>query len=337
MPTTSKKPETLSPADRPAGLASTPDNPVPAPTPLRGGLPAARRLPGWQTAIMLATPIALLIATWGVPAVIFLSPSAPGPPAPAGTPDGARLYAQHCASCHGESGNGSGVAYLNPPARDFGEGKFRLATTANGVPTDDDLRRLLRGGIPGSAMPGFPQLADGELVAVVDHVRGLTRTGVYARLRRAADAQGDEPDFAALAAIADRATRPGPPVDVPPLPASTPESVARGRLVYAATCVQCHGPEGRGDGPQVKDLKNDNGWPTRPRDLTAGVFKGGRERERLYARVVLGMPGTPMPASPMLPPESVADVVNYVLSLSPGPAAGAPPAADRGGVRVSAR
>ncbi|HLF12527.1 MAG TPA: c-type cytochrome [Gammaproteobacteria bacterium] len=33
-----------------------------------------------------------------------------------------------------------------------------------------------------------------------------------------------------------------------PVPA-TPESVARGKYLFEITCMVCHGPEGRGDGP----------------------------------------------------------------------------------------
>jgi mono/diheme cytochrome c family protein len=281
-----------------------------------GGLPAARRLPGRQRAIAFGTPVVLLAAAWGLPTALYFRAERPGvATAAVAGPDGPALFNQHCATCHGVTGNGVGTTYLDPPARNFGEGKFRLATTTNGVASDDDLRWVLRRGIPGSAMPGYPQLSDAEVAAVIDHVRTLTRTGVYDRLRKKAEEDGDA-DLAELAAAADRMSRPGDPVDVPPLAEPTPESVARGRQVYATTCAQCHGPEGRGDGPQVKDLKNDNGWPTRPRDLTAGVFKGGGEPERLYARLVLGMPGTPMPASSLLPPTAVADLVHFVRSLS---------------------
>jgi hypothetical protein len=67
----------------------------------------------------------------------------------------------------------------------------------------------------------------------------------------------------------------------------------------------------------VKDMKNDNGWPTRPRDLARGVFKGGSEKERVYARIALGLPGTPMPGTAAtLKPEELVDLTNFVLSLS---------------------
>ena len=43
------------------------------------------------------------------------------------------------------------------------------------------------------------------------------------------------------------------------MPPTSAEAVDRGRVQYAANCASCHGPNGRGDGPQVKDLKNENG------------------------------------------------------------------------------
>jgi mono/diheme cytochrome c family protein len=64
-------------------------------------------------------------------------------------------------------------------------------------------------------------------------------------------------------------------------------------------------------------MKNDNGQPTKPRDLARGIFKGGGEPNRLYCRIALGIPGTPMPASnAALKPPEIGDLVNFVLSLS---------------------
>src|SRR5262249_35612531 len=69
-----------------------------------------------------------------------------------------------------------------------------------------------------------------------------------------------------------------------------------------------------GDG--VQEQRDESGVPTRPRDFTRGIFKGGRERDQLYARILLGVPGTPMPASANFKPEEVGDLINYIQSLS---------------------
>ncbi|HET6574403.1 MAG TPA: cytochrome c [Fimbriiglobus sp.] len=298
-------------AAAPPGLAASPAVPEAA----AGDHP---RLTRRQKAVLIGTPVALVLATWVAPVAFHRRPAAAPAPVAAARPDGAKLYAEHCARCHGERGDGVGTisSQLSVPARNFGEGKFRLATTTNGVANDEDLLRVLRRGIPGSAMPAFDRLADEELTALIGRVRELTRQGMLARACRKAEEQGGA-DLAEVAAAVEVMCRPGEPVAVTDsFPPPTPESIARGRLVYLNACAQCHGPEGRGDGPQVKDLKNEDGSPTRPRDLTGGLFKGGGEPERLYARIVLGMPGTPMPASTTLKPQEIGDLINFILSLS---------------------
>lgn len=314
MPTTLDRQEVAEP-----GRVAVPAPPEVAaePTPAAGNRPGLAR---WQKGVLIGTPVVLALAAWVAGPVLVFRATSPAPaPAVAAAPDGAKLYAQHCARCHGEKGDGAGTIspLLSIPARNFGEGKFRLTTTTHGSASDEDLARVLRRGIPGSAMPAFDQFSDAEVAALIGHVRELTRQGVMLRVSRKAAEQG-EVDIADVAAAVDDLCRPGEPVQVPAsFPPPTTESIARGRQVYLNTCAQCHGPEGHGDGPQVKDLKNEDGSPTRPRDLTGGVFKGGGEPGRLYARIMLGMPGTPMPASTALKPEEIGDLINYVLSLGP--------------------
>ena len=80
--------------------------------------------------------------------------------AAAATPDGAALYRQHCAVCHGSDGGGGVGVPLSLP--DF------LA-----VASDDYLARTIRTGRPGRVMPAFPGLSDAEIGAIVAHVRGF--------------------------------------------------------------------------------------------------------------------------------------------------------------------
>jgi len=50
---------------------------------------------------------------------------------------------------------------------------------------------------------------------------------------------------------------------MPPINMSQPAVIARGKAVYRIYCAQCHGLEGKGDGPNVsKD------FPVSPRDFT---------------------------------------------------------------------
>jgi mono/diheme cytochrome c family protein len=270
---------------------------------------------------MLVIPPLFVVASWGLAVVAHDRLTRPAAVAQVATvrphPDGGQLFLQHCANCHGERGDGNGSAHLEPRARYFGGDRFKFASTDNGVPTDDDLLRVLERGIPGSAMYSFSHLPEDHRRAIVGHLRTLTLRGTYDRLAAKVLKDGDEPDPAELSVKAAEQCVPGKLLKLPAtVPPSSPEAVARGRQTFQTACAQCHGPEGKGDGPQVKDMKNDNGTPARPRNLTLGLYKYGGEPHSLYVRLRLGIPGTPMPASPTLTDEQVFDLIHYVKSLA---------------------
>ena len=92
------------------------------------------------------------------------------PPQPAPRPrTGAELFLAHCATCHGETGDGQGETELEVPARSFQEGRFSFGDTP------DQLFKTVSTGIPGrSPMPGFADvLSEDERRLVVAHVRTL--------------------------------------------------------------------------------------------------------------------------------------------------------------------
>ncbi len=128
-----------------------------------------------------------------------------------------------------------------------------------------------------------------------------------------------------------------------PRVADTPESRARGRELYLSDktkCASCHGAYGKGDGPQseafqVNPTTNQpyphpglyDAWENtiRPRDLTQGIYRGGRRPIDLYRRIHAGIKGTPMPGfGGSLKEEEIWDVVNFVLNApyEPLPEAG---------------
>lgn len=76
----------------------------------------------------------------------------------AAAPDGARLYAQHCAVCHGESGTGGVGVPLALPS-------FQSSVD------DAYLRKTIRHGRPGRVMPAFARLSDAEVDAIIGHIR----------------------------------------------------------------------------------------------------------------------------------------------------------------------
>lgn len=275
----------------------------------KGGLSAIGK------AVLLTAPIALMSLAWFAPAWWFKNRTVTVEPSATAEANGRRVFLNNCAYCHGPEGDGRGSAFVVPPARAFGRDKFKFASTLNGIPSDDDLLILLERGIPGSSMPAFPQLGDAERRACIEEVRRLSRRGIYNRMVDKALNEDDDPEPEKFARLAATLCHPGERLEIPEFPKATPEALARGSATFAKLCANCHGPQGRGDGPQVKDLKNDDGTPNIPRDLTQGLYKAGGEPERLYARIRLGIPGTPMPATDSISPEETIDLVLFLQSL----------------------
>lgn len=257
--------------------------------------------------------------------------SAGGEPAPVANREGSaqtparRLYLRHCAPCHGERGDGVGVAaaQLFPRPRNFRTGRFRLVSTSNNVPTREDLRSVLLRGMPGSAMVPWPHLTEAERELLIDEVLAMRREGAieqYAALLKEQEGLSDEqlaePQMQdEIRHYVDESLVPGETTPVPPIGEPTAEAIARGRQVYLKFgCVPCHGEQGRGDG--IQKMLDDDKLPTRPRDFTAGIFKGQDDPASLYRRIAYGMPGTPMPGSTQMTPAQMVDLVHYILSLS---------------------
>ncbi len=161
----------------------------------------------------------------------------------------------------------------------------------------------------------FTHLSEADRRALVEVVKTFVHDGVVDRVKKEAAEFGEEVKPEELATALKIRMAPGPALVVPgDLPKPDEGSVARGKALYLKTCASCHGNTGKGDG--VQEQKDEFGLPIRPRDFTRGIFKGGRDRDQLYARIMLGVPGTPMPASPQLKPSEAGDMINYILSLS---------------------
>jgi copper transport protein len=88
------------------------------------------------------------------------------------------------------------------------------------------------------------------------------------------------------------------------------ESIARGQILYQQKCLACHGPQGRGDGPDGVTLN------PRPADFTAGHTEGHPDGDVFYW-IQNGFPQSAMPAfKAALPDEDIWHLVNYVRRLS---------------------
>jgi cytochrome c oxidase cbb3-type subunit 2 len=214
---------------------------------------------------------------------------------------GKQIYGQQCAACHGLSGRGDGEAayLLYPKPRDFVAARYRLVSTWDRVPTDQDLFDTISRGMPGSAMPSWEHLSAEQRWGLVYYIKSLAEKPLEIKAQKmpAADGSGGEGI-----------------IQVPKAPPFDAAARARALELYKDACASCHGDTARGDGAQ--EQKDDEGFPARPRDLTAGVFKGSPDPIALYRHIVAGIPGSPMPMSDWAYGADAWHLVNYVRSLS---------------------
>jgi mono/diheme cytochrome c family protein len=249
---------------------------------------------------------ARLFAVAAVTFVLALWNAAPVRPVIAQGPDlgtdaqresGRQLYVKNCSQCHGEKGDGVGYATSRvlPKPRDFTSGKFKIRTTPNGaLPTHQDLVNIIRRGMPYTSMPAWPGFSNQEVSDIAHYLKTFSA------------------DFASADLVPT-------PMELPPAPSSTAESIELGKKLYVDNgCVKCHGNLGRGDGPSATTLVDEWGYPIRPANLAhSWTFRGGATREDIFRTMTTGLNGTPMPSfADALPPEQRWAITDYIVSLS---------------------
>jgi len=231
-----------------------------------------------------------------IAALLLAHPAAAAP----GDPDqGEAIYTLRCLGCHGEEGDGMGpgAERLNPPPRDFTMGLYKFRTTGfdDYVPNDEDLLRMIRDGMPGTAMPGWSDVLSGadmrDLIAYLKVFGGLEE-----------EVPTDQVDYGVQVAASE-------------------DSIAKGRELFRDRCDECHGESGKG--VATKRLKDDGGARTWPRNLTKPwTFRASNDARDIFTRISVGIPGTQMPsyADPrskkILTIEERWHVANYVHSLA---------------------
>ena len=236
----------------------------------------------------------LLVVTWSQGAELR-------PVSPKLLAMGKQLYGQQCAACHGVDGRGDGAAayLLYPKPRDFVAARYRLVSTWERLPTDQDLYDTITRGMPGSAMPSWGHLPSEQRWGLVHYIKSLAQKPLEKKPQKAPGADGNGGQGI---------------IEPPPEPPFDSAAKTRALEMYKDACASCHGATGRGDGAEKQ--VDEEGYPTRPRDLTAGVFKGNHDPISLYRHIIAGIPGSPMPMSDWAWGNDAWHLVHYVRSLS---------------------
>ena len=231
------------------------------------------------------------------------------------TDPGARLYKDNCSHCHGESGAGNGRAarHLFPLPRNFAGQRFRYVSAANGLATDSDLRNVIRSGLPGSSMPAFPELSNGELEQLLPVLRDFQRLGVEANVKGLTLSKEEVEEWLVAR------TRPTHQLDIPAEPIDSDAAIHRGEVLFQSTgCSHCHTHQQTvGYASDRKRLFDEAGQPILARDFSIDPLKGGKSLDDIYRRIALGIPGTPHPSFAGNPSETM-DLATYVSSIANG-------------------
>ena len=223
---------------------------------------------------------------------------------------GHELYAVHCFGCHGIEARG-GMSAPTLAAKEF------LKAT-----DDAQMRWLIGGGVPGTTMVAYSLDFGGPLTAqqidqVVTFLRGLEPTASSVPDWRTSGRAPEPPPVAPqpvkplqpITARADSAPAAvAPSVDIADQGTPTAAMVANGKKYYTATCVACHGAEGKGSmlGPTLK----------------AKEFLASRTDAQMQDVISKGVKATTMVAwaksnGGVLDDAIIRDIIAYIRSWTP--------------------
>jgi mono/diheme cytochrome c family protein len=230
---------------------------------------------------------------------------------------GAVGFTHYCRACHGAAGDGAGPSALGlrPAPRDLRLGVYKFAAVAAGqLPNDADFRRIITGGLHGTAMLAW-DLRQPELDDVIAYVKTFS------------------PRW--------QSEVPGEPITLTPDPwtGRAAAGIERGRRVYhglAQCAVACHPAyatraeifafaeelmkmrveEFRPDLYASVAKPSDFGSPIVPPDFTFNLLRAGESIPDIARAIASGVGGTAMPTwKNVLPDGDLWAMARYVGSL----------------------
>ncbi len=217
---------------------------------------------------------------------------------------GKKVYQKYCVICHGVKGDGMGLVGVihrveksglvwNLYPRDFTVGVFKFRSTPTGcLPSDKDLLNIVSDGLPRSGMPSHEDVSLEDRKAVVEYIKTFSP-------------RWEEEDPCESLIVKK------------PKWVGSPESIVKGKQVFKQMkCWECHGYEGKGDGPKSDKLKDDWGDKIIAFNFTTGTLKRGSSAENVYITFNTGLDGTGMPSyEDSLNEEDRWNLVSYTLKL----------------------
>ncbi len=217
---------------------------------------------------------------------------------------GKKVYEVRCLLCHGENGDGNGFSGIIRRAekngrvleiypRDLTMAVFRFRTTPTGCLSDDqDLIDIISNGVPRSFMPAHKELPIEDVEATKEYIKTFSY-------------RWEEEDACDPIAVSK------------PDWIGSADSVVKGKKIYQdMKCGECHGYDGKGDGPKSNDLKDDWGKQILPFNFATGDLKRGSSAENVYITFTTGLDGTGMPSyEDSLNEEDRWHLVSYTLKL----------------------
>ena len=210
---------------------------------------------------------------------------------------GYTTYVEYCIQCHGASGKGDGPAAIGllPPPRDLTQGLYKFPWTNYGeLPHDEDLARIIRHGLDGTAMLPW-DISDERLDAVIQYVKHFAPE-VW---------EGEGKEL-------------GTKFDLPKDPFGDTyrhQAIEKGRKIYhvTAACTQCHRgyatkeeinawakeldtPVDMGaDFNQLKPQDSEYNYKVLPPDFTYDPLRSITDVPSIVQRLMYGVTGSAMP------------------------------------------